>query len=172
MLYLYLKSGNVAHSLQAGSGSLDQRSLPDGRQTRIDFFRSARQPKSDPHIVTPRKASFEWWHALTGWLKSSKHEREHNLDEYGKFLEERKYSLKTRNSYLFMLRKFFDYLDKKEVREISFGDIEDYNYDFFVKGRYSRSYQLQFINALTLYLEFAQGVRVNLKGLRRPVSKR
>ena len=71
-----------------------------------------------------------------------------------------------------MLRKFFAYIDDKKIEELTLGDIEDYNYDFFVSGRYSRSYQLQFINGLTLYLEFAQGVKVNLKGLRRSGVRR
>lgn len=145
---------------------------PDGRQTRIDFFRSGRQIKSDPHIVPSKKAGFEWWQVLTGWLKSTRHEQEHHIHEFRQFLESRQYSKKTCDSYLFMLRKFFDYLDKKEITELSLGDIEDYNYDFFVRGRYSRSYQLQFINGLTLYLEFSQGVKVNLKGLRKPTAKR
>lgn len=71
-----------------------------------------------------------------------------------------------------MLRKFFDYLDQNGIKEITLDNIEDYNYDFFVSGRYSRSYQLQYLNGLTLYLEFAHGVKVNLKGLRRSVPKR
>lgn len=94
------------------------------------------------------------------------------MDAYRNFLEQRSYSKKTCSSYIYMLRKFFGYIDEKKVEELTLGHIEDYNYDFFVKGRYSRSYQLQFINALTLYLEFAQGVKINLRGLRRSVARR
>lgn len=66
-----------------------------------------------------------------------------------------------------MLRKFFDYLEENQISQVGPGVIEDYNYEFFVSGRYSRSYQLQFINSLTLYFEFSRNVKVNLKGLQR-----
>ena len=66
-----------------------------------------------------------------------------------------------------MLRKFFSYLEENQLEHMGAGVIEDYNYEFFVSGRYSRSYQLQYINALTLYFEFSENVKVNLKGLQR-----
>jgi hypothetical protein len=162
----------VSSASPSSTGIRNHDLMPDGRQTRIDFFYDGKQKKPGQHIVAPKKGSFEWWHAITGWLRSTKHEQEHQLEEFHNFLLQRNYSKKTCNSYSYMLRKFFAYLDEKKVGEISLGDIEDYNYDFFVSGRYSRSYQLQFINGLTLYLEFAQGVKVNLKGLRRPVVRR
>ncbi len=71
-----------------------------------------------------------------------------------------------------MLGKFFHYLDDKRITQISLGVIEDYNYEFFVAGKYSRSYQLQFINGLSLYLEFIKGVKVSLKGLRKSEVRR
>ncbi len=140
---------------------------PDGRQTRIDFFSNPRQGKTESHIVSSRKNSFEWWHAITGWMKSGKPEQKRNLDDFGQFLLSRKYSEKTCRSYLFMLRKFFSYLEENQLEHMGAGVIEDYNYEFFVSGRYSRSYQLQYINALTLYFEFSENVKVNLKGLQR-----
>lgn len=94
------------------------------------------------------------------------------MEAFRTFLLERNYSEKSCGHYLFSLKKFFGYLDSQKVEEIHFGHIEDYNYDFFVSGKYSRSYQLQFINALSLYLEFERGVKVNLKSLRMPSSKR
>lgn len=154
-------------SLSSSPGVRNHDLVPDGRQIRIDFFSTGKPKKTGQHIVAPKKSSFEWWHAITGWLRSTKHEQEHQLEEYRNFLLERNYSKKTCSSYIYMLRKFFAYIDDKKVEELTLGDIEDYNYDFFVRGKYSRSYQLQFINGLTLYLEFAQGVKVNLKGLRR-----
>jgi len=162
----------VSLSTTSSSGDRSHELVPDGRQTRIDFFTSGRYRKPDQHIAVPKRGSFEWWHAITGWLRSSKNEQEHQLEEYRNFLEQRSYSKKTCSSYIYMLRKFFAYIDDKKIEELTLGDIEDYNYDFFVSGRYSRSYQLQFINGLTLYLEFAQGVKVNLKGLRRSGVRR
>jgi hypothetical protein len=131
---------------------------PDGKQTRIDFF--------------PRKNNREWWHSLTAWLKSSRQEKDRKIEHFSRFLASRNYSSKTIRSYIYMLEKFFEYLDDKDIDTLSFGVIEDYNYDFFVSGRYSRSYQLQFINSLSLYLEFSEKVKVNLKGLRRSAMRR
>ena len=140
---------------------------PDGRQTRIDFFSTTRSGKGESHIVSSKKNSFEWWHAITGWMKSGKPEQGRKLDEFEQFLFSRKYSEKTCKSYMFMLRKFFNYLEENQQSQLGPGVIEDYNYEFFVSGRYSRSYQLQFINSLTLYFEFSKNVKVNLKGLQR-----
>jgi hypothetical protein len=145
---------------------------PDGRQVRIEFFDHARAGKREVHVVPARRSSFEWWQVLTGWMKAPKHAQEHQLDEFRNFLEKRNYSPKSCHSYLFMLKKFFHYLDEKRISQITPGVIEDYNYEFFVTGRYSRSYQLQFINGLSLYLEFVKGVRVNLGGLRKSEVKR
>lgn len=162
----------MSTSLTSSPGARNSDLLPDGRQTRIDFFTSGKRRSPDQHIVVSKKGTFEWWQAITGWLRSARHEQEHQLEAYRVFLEQRQYKKKTCDSYIYMLRKFFAYVDEKKVGELTLGAIEDYNYDFFVSGKYSRSYQLQFINGLTLYLEFAQGVKVNLKGLRRPSARR
>ncbi len=145
---------------------------PDGRQTRIDFFSTSRTGKSDSHVVSSKKNSFEWWHALTGWMRPGKQEQKRNLNEFDYFLVSKKYSDKTCKSYIFMLRKFFSYLEENQLTQLGPGVIEDYNYEFFVRGRYSRSYQLQFINALTLYFKFSENVKVNLKGLQRSGVKK
>lgn len=146
--------------------------FPDGRQTRIDFFNPVKPGTRDGYSLQNRRSPFEWWHALKGWLRASKHEQEHQLEEFQRFLERRSYSPKSCHSYIFMLKKFFQYLDEKRISQISLGVIEDYNYEFFIAGRYSRSYQLQFINGLSLYLEFAHGVKANLKGLRKSKARR
>lgn len=145
---------------------------PDGRQTRIDFFSNSRPGKNESHIISSKKNSFEWWHAIKGWMKSGKPEQDRKLDDFEKFLLSRNYSEKTCRNYMFMLRKFFNYLEENQISNMGPGIIEDYNYEFFVSGRYSRSYQLQFINALTLYFEFSENVKVNLKGLQRSGVKR
>lgn len=161
----------MATSVQS-SGSRPALYFPDGRQTRIDFFNQSKLERRDENFLQKRRSSFEWWHTLKGWLRTSKQEQEHKLEEFQGFLEQRNYSPKSCHSYIFMLKKFFQYLDEKRISQISLGVIEDYNYEFFIAGRYSRSYQLQFINGLSLYLEFAYGVKANLKGLRKLKARR
>ena len=129
---------------------------PDGRQTRIDFFGES----------TSRRHSPEWWQSISSLFRHHKEEGI-NLDFYERQLEKEGYSEKSRKSYLFMVRRFFEYFKGTEPRQISMGAIEDYNFEFFVSGRYSRSYQLQFINAIKLYYQLTQWIELNLRILRK-----
>ena len=130
---------------------------PDGRQTRIDFFGESGTKRHSP----------DWWHSISSIFRHHQKEEGVDLEFYSRQLEKEGYSEKSRKSYLFMVRRFFEYYQGVEPREISMGAIEDYNYEFFVSGRYSRSYQLQFINALRLYYHLTQGIDLNLKNLRK-----
>ena len=129
---------------------------PDGRQTRIDFFGE----------TTARRHSPDWWHSISSIFRQHKEDGP-DLEFYVRQLEKEGYSEKSRKSYLFMVRRFFEHFKGVDPREISMGAIEDYNFEFFVSGRYSRSYQLQFINAIKLYYQLTQGIELNLKNLRK-----
>ena len=130
---------------------------PDGRQTRIDFFGER----------AARKSSSEWWQSLSSWFKHDSKIAGPNLEFFAQQLEKEGYSEKSRKSYLFMMKRFFDYFENLEPADITMGEIEDYNFEFFVSGRYSRSYQLQFINAIKLYYQLTDGKDMNLKQLRK-----
>jgi len=130
---------------------------PDGKQTRIDFFRE--KPL--------RKSTSDWWQSLSAWFKPEHKVAGPNLEFYVQQLEKEGYSEKSRKSYLFMMKRFFEHYDHLDPGEVTMGEIEDYNFEFFVSGRYSRSYQLQFINALKLYYLLTEGVELNLKQLRK-----
>ena len=136
---------------------------PDGRQTRIDFFQTQRHSNPEQHITFAKRGSNEWWHTLTSWFKSESKQQSQNLEQFERILEEKGYSKKSRKSYMYMLKKFFSYYDERDPANITMGDIEDYNFDFFVSGRYSRSYQLQFFNAIKLYYLFIHDIELNLK---------
>jgi hypothetical protein len=130
---------------------------PDGRQTRIDFF-----GESSPKRQTP-----DWWQSISSIFRNHHKDQGVDLEFYSRQLEKEGYSEKSRKSYVFMVKKFFDFYQGIEPRQISMGAIEDYNFEFFVSGRYSRSYQLQFINALRLYYQLTLGIDLNLKKLRK-----
>jgi hypothetical protein len=130
---------------------------PDGRQTRIDFF--GERPE--------KKGTTEWWHTISSLFRHEQKPGEPKLEFYAQQLENEGYSEKSRKSYLFMVKRFFDHFDHLEPPDITMGEIEDYNYEFFVSGRYSRSYQLQFINAIKLYYQLTEGIELNLKQLRK-----
>ena len=130
---------------------------PDGRQTRIDFFGESPSKRHSP----------DWWHSISSIFRHHHKDEGVDLDFFARQLEKEGYSEKSRKSYLFMARRFFEHFKGIEPREISMGAIEDYNFEFFVSGRYSRSYQLQFINAIKLYYQLTQGIDLNLKNLRK-----
>jgi hypothetical protein len=130
---------------------------PDGRQTRIDFF--GEKPV--------RKSSAEWWQSLSSWFRHEDKVIEPKLEFYAQQLEKEGYSEKSRKSYMFMMKRFFDHYEHLDPKDITMGEIEDYNFEFFVSGRYSRSYQLQFINAIKLYYQLTGGIELNLKQLRK-----
>ncbi len=130
---------------------------PDGRQTRIEFFAGKIEKRQAP----------EWWQSISSLFRHGPKSQGANLDFYAQQLEKEGYSEKSRKSYLFMVRRFFEYFEDLSPQEITMGEIEDYNFEFFVSGRYSRSYQLQFINALRLDYQLTEGIDLNLKQLRK-----
>jgi hypothetical protein len=130
---------------------------PDGRQTRIEFFGEK----------TTKRTSPDWWHSLSSWFKQEHKVIGPNLEFFAQQLEKEGYSEKSRKTYIFMMKRFFDRYEHLEPGDITMGEIEDYNFEFFVSGRYSRSYQLQFINAIKLYYYLTEGVLLNLKQLRK-----
>ena len=130
---------------------------PDGRQTRIDFFGHSGH----------RKGSSDWWHTISSWLRQDHRKAGPKLEFFAQQLEKEGYSEKSRKTYLFMARRFFQHYEGLDPMDITMGEIEDYNFEFFVSGRYSRSYQLQFINAVKLYYHLTEGIDLNLKQLRK-----
>ena len=128
---------------------------PDGKQIRIDFSREN----------SIRKGSPDWWHSISSWFRNEEKDCGPRLENFARKLAEKGYSEKSIKTYTFMMKRFFDHFDNPDPRRITMGEIEDYNFDFFVSGRYSRSYQLQFINAIKLFYQMTEGVRLNLKQL-------
>ena len=130
---------------------------PDGRQTRLDLFSDKPEKKQSP----------EWWQSLSSWFRHEHKVTGPRLDFFAQQLEKEGYSEKSRKTYLFMMKRFFSHFDHLDPANVTMGEIEDYNYEFFVSGRYSRSYQLQFINAIKLYYHLTEGIDLNLKQLRK-----
>ncbi|MFO7934154.1 MAG: phage integrase N-terminal SAM-like domain-containing protein [Bacteroidales bacterium] len=130
---------------------------PDGKQIRIDFSREN----------STRKGSPDWWHSISSWFRNEEKDRKPRLENFARKLSEKGYSEKSIRTYTFMMKRFFDHFDHLDPGRITMAEIEDYNFEFFVSGRYSRSYQLQFINAIKLYYLLTEEIRLNLKQLRK-----
>jgi hypothetical protein len=130
---------------------------PDGKQTRLDLFGT----KPD------KRSPGEWWNSFSAWFRHEDKGGVPDLDLFDEKLKKEGYSGKSRKSYLFMVKRFFEYFEQLQPGEVTMGEIEDYNFEFFVSGRYSRSYQLQFINAIKLYFLLTRGITLNLRQLRK-----
>jgi hypothetical protein len=130
---------------------------PDGRQTRLELFGEKPTKKQGP----------EWWQSISSWFKQDHKTYDRKLEFYARKLEKEGYSEKSVKSYTFMMKRFFDHFEHLDPAQITMDEIEDYNFEFFVSGRYSRSYQLQFINAIKLYFYLTDGIELHLKQLRK-----
>jgi len=94
------------------------------------------------------------------------------LDMLGWFLDENRYSPRTRESYLAMLEFFFRYFSPKEPMEISEEEISRFLYDFIIRLGYSAAYQNQMVSAIKTYYTIAGKGKVNPEFLERPRRRR
>lgn len=68
------------------------------------------------------------------------------ISNYKHWMEQKRYSLSTINSYSEALILFFRYYNKKKVDEIVIQDIIDFNINYILRKRLSFSYQNQFVH--------------------------
>lgn len=78
------------------------------------------------------------------------------LDDLGNYLDENRYSPRTREAYISMMEFFFRYFSEKEPDEISSEEISEFIYEIIIKLGYSPAYQNQMISAIKTYY-FASG---------------
>jgi integrase/recombinase XerD len=94
------------------------------------------------------------------------------LDMMVWFLDENRYSPRTRESYLAMLELFFKYFSPKDPMEITEEEISQFLYDFVIRLGYSSSYQNQIVSAIKTYYTIAGKGKVNPEFLDRPRRSR
>ncbi len=75
------------------------------------------------------------------------------IDNLAMFLDENRYSVRTRESYLSMAEFFLKYFNDKEPGRITGNEVSDFICDIVIRLGYSAAYQNQIISAIrTLYL--------------------
>lgn len=94
------------------------------------------------------------------------------LKKFRKWMEQRRYSKNTINSYVHVLRTFFSFYKEKSLKNISKQDIEEYNYHYIICNGYSRTFQNQTINAIKLFYIKMHNIKHELNELERPQRKR
>jgi site-specific recombinase XerD len=88
------------------------------------------------------------------------------------FLDENRYSPRTRESYIAMLEFFFRYFSPKEPLEITEEEISRFLYDFIIRLGYSAAYQNQMVSAIKTYYTIAGKGKVNPEIFERPRRSR
>jgi site-specific recombinase XerD len=94
------------------------------------------------------------------------------LDSMAMYLDENRYSPRTRESYLSMLEFFFRYFSNKDPQEISEGEISRFIYDFIIRLGYSAAYQNQMVSAIKTYYTISGKGKVDPEFFERPRRRR
>ncbi|MCU0472915.1 MAG: site-specific integrase [Bacteroidales bacterium] len=94
------------------------------------------------------------------------------LDMLTWYLDENRYSPRTRESYLAMLEFFFRYFSSVEPVDITEEDISKFLYDFIIRLGYSPTYQNQMVSAIKIYYTISGKGKVDPDFLERPRRRR
>jgi integrase/recombinase XerD len=94
------------------------------------------------------------------------------IDLVAGYLDEKRYSKRTRMSYLSHLELFFKYFHEKDPLDINEEDISAFIQDFVIGLGYSSSYQNLIISAIKMYYSLYGEKRVDLESFDRPRRRR
>jgi site-specific recombinase XerD len=94
------------------------------------------------------------------------------IDQFEKYLLQKRYSQKTIDSYLNILKLFFGWWKNRPLQELCIEEANAFNYEYFILGKHSRSYQNIWVSALKLYLDKFSDVNIDLKQLERPMASK
>jgi site-specific recombinase XerD len=94
------------------------------------------------------------------------------LDSLAMYLDENRYSSRTRESYLSMLEFFFRYFSNKEPLEITEEEISRFIYDFIIRLGYSAAYQNQMVSAIKTFYTISGKGKVDPEFFERPRRRR
>lgn len=90
-----------------------------------------------------------------------------DLKKFKKWLQQRRFSENTTNSYIDVTSSFIRYACLKNTTQYTLRLVESFNYDFIVNPNKSISYQNQCISGIKKYLEY-KGVEIDTLKLKRP----
>ncbi len=99
-------------------------------------------------------------------------EKKQAINEYSRWMRQRRYADQTIKTYVSMLIVFFSHYPEKAIDKISLKNIEDFNYYFIIQKGFSASYQNQMINAIKLFYLKMQGIKMELAHIERPRKSR
>lgn len=89
---------------------------------------------------------------------------------FGGWMEQKRYSASTINTYSSMLDLFFRYHTDKSIEDITEMDIVLFNQHYILRNHYSATYQNQLVNALKLFYQKYNNTHLRLETIERPKS--
>lgn len=95
-----------------------------------------------------------------------------SAESFKRYLEGKRYSKSTCETYSFMIRDFLGYYSKVPLKEFDNRHVERYIEDIFLKRKYSISTQRQFVSALKLFVVFCPETCITDQKLARPKKSR
>lgn len=94
------------------------------------------------------------------------------LENMALYLDENRYSTRTREAYLQMMEFFFRYFEEKEPEEITSKEISEFIHNIIIKLGYSSAYQNQMISAIKTYYQASGSGDIKFEVLSRPRKRR
>jgi integrase/recombinase XerD len=94
------------------------------------------------------------------------------IERLRNYLEEKRYSKRTIESYLSNLQLFFKYFHDRDPADLDEQDISEFIDDHILKLGYSASYQNLVVSAIKLYYTIAEVRRFDLNSIERPRRSR
>jgi len=91
------------------------------------------------------------------------------IESTRRYMKQKRMSENTINTYLWMIRKFFETVAPKKPEEITEADIYHFNYHYIIKSHFSATYQNQLINAIKKFYEVNLNKNFELENLERPM---
>lgn len=92
-----------------------------------------------------RKATYKTKAITNEWMSS--------LGNFEEYLEVKRYSASTLQSYIQVLKLFFAWMAKHEITDVNSATLITFNHQFFIEGKYSSSYQNVWISAAKMYFQ-------------------
>ncbi len=90
------------------------------------------------------------------------------IRSFVKWMQQRRYSKNTIDTYESMIVLFFKYHHTKDITKITKEDLLDLNTNYILANNYSYTYQNQLVNALKLFYKQVNNTELDLEQLDRP----
>jgi len=94
------------------------------------------------------------------------------LIAFRKWMEQKRYSTNTINTYSGLLKVFFAFHHQKDISEITEKDIIRFNEDYILVNGFSSAFQNQIISAIKLFYKKYQNKHLDLENLERPLKSK